>query len=183
MLEDSRLDPRMHDPEPVQRCGFPACGGACCLHGAWVDLVEVAGILRDADRIAPHMLGGFEDPADWFTDEAEADPHALSGKVRHTVVLAAPDHYGGTACVFLRADAKCALQVAGEATGEPWKHKPFYCILHPMMLDEQGRITLDEVNEMVAEPASCLHPAETSITLIDLFSEELAHLVGKFRGD
>ncbi len=94
--------------------------------------------------------------------------------------LNSPEHYGGTACVFLREDYKCALQVAGEAAGEhPWRFKPFYCILHPLDLDEKGRITLDESGLLVSEPASCLREAEISTSLLKLFEAELRYLLGE----
>jgi Fe-S-cluster containining protein len=174
------LHPRLSEHARLKRCDFPACGAACCLYGAWVDLVEIDDILANAARIAPHLRAGQRDPAGWFTDEAEADEHALSGQVRHTSVLPDEAHYGGTACVFLRDDHKCALQVAGEASGEhPWRFKPFYCILHPLMLDEQGRITLDESEALAREPASCLRPADEAVQISTLFRDELDHLLGK----
>ncbi|MCX8025754.1 MAG: hypothetical protein N3A60_11175, partial [Thermanaerothrix sp.] len=97
----------------------------------------------------------------------------------HTRVYADPAHYAGSACVFLRPDYKCALQVAGEAAGyHPWRFKPFYCILHPLDLDEQGRITLDAADALAEEPASCLRWAEEAQSLLDLFAEELRYLLG-----
>jgi hypothetical protein len=88
-------------------------------------------------------------------------------------------HYGGTACVFLRSDHKCALQVASQASGHhPWHWKPFYCILHPLDLDEEGRITLDETDLMLDEPGSCLRPATENIPLLVTFEEELRYFLG-----
>jgi hypothetical protein len=95
-------------------------------------------------------------------------------------VIPDPDHYGGTACIFMREDYECALQTAGVKAGfHPWRFKPFYCILHPLDLDEHGRITLDETHLLLAEPASCLRPAEKPIPLKETFSEELNYLLGK----
>ena len=86
-------------------------------------------------------------------------------------------HYGGTACIFLRQDAKCVLQVASEALGQhPWQLKPFYCILHPLDLDEEGRITLDKTEELMGEEASCLRPARGKMELKVIFEEELEYL-------
>jgi hypothetical protein len=95
-------------------------------------------------------------------------------------VLPDDAHYGGTACIFLRRDYLCALQVAASTNGlHPWRFKPFYCILHPLDLDEAGRITLDETGEMLAEPGSCLRPAEQPIPLIETFAPELRYLLGE----
>jgi len=130
--------------------------------------------------IAPHMPVEVAESLDWFDERREVDPHAISGEVGHTTVLSAPDHYGGTACIFLRRDHKCALQTAADdAQLHPWRFKPFYCILHPLDLDEQGRITLDETDQMLAEPGSCLRPTEESTPLIDTFAEELKYLLGE----
>ena len=155
-----RPSPRLSEKEAVQRCGWPACRAACCVYGTWVDAAHAADVLAHADLIRPHMPAGADDPAEWFGEEKEKDAHLPKGTAIHTTVVDDPDHYGGSACVFLREDYRCALQVAGEAAGEhPWRFKPFYCVLHPLDLDERGRITLDDVELMVDEPASCLRRA------------------------
>jgi len=170
----------MDTSEPLQRCHFPACKAACCAYGTWVDLAEVDGILTHLDLILPHMPPAHRQPDLWFDGQEEDDPHTLSGKVTHTTVLPDPDHYGGTACIFLRQDYECALQTtAAEADLHPWRFKPFYCILHPLDLDEDGRITLDETRLLLAEPASCLRPSDMEIPLRDTFAEEISYLLGK----
>jgi hypothetical protein len=175
-----RLNPRLTCAEPLRRCRLEECQAACCLHGAWVDLIEVETILAHAASIRPHLPPTQAMPELWFDERQEADEHALSGSVRHTTVLPAPDHYGGTACVFLRRDSKCALQVAAEAAGaHPWQLKPFYCILHPLDLDETGRITLDLNEALLAEPASCLRAAQDPVPLEETFAPELGYLLGK----
>ena len=109
----------------------------------------------------------------------EADAFTPSGEVVHTRVLSSPDHYGVTACVFLRRDHKCALQVAGERAGfHPWRFKPFYCVLHPLDLDDDGRITLDETVALLEEPASCLRASEQAVSLLEIFAQELRYLMG-----
>jgi len=97
----------------------------------------------------------------------------------HSRVLPDPTHYGGSACVFLREDSKCALQVAGNENGlHPWRFKPFYCILHPLDLDDEGHITLDENSLLLDEPASCLRPSDTVIPLTETFEPELRYFLG-----
>ena len=86
--------------EPLRRCRLDECRAACCLHGAWVDQVEIKDILSHADLIAPHMLAPAVAPSDWFDERQETDQYAISGEVGHTTILSVPDHYGGTACIF-----------------------------------------------------------------------------------
>ena len=164
----------------MRRCRLDECQAACCLHGAWVDRVEIKDILSHESLIAPHMPSEAADPADWFDQRREPDQYAISGEVGHTMVLPDPDHYGETACIFLRRDYKCALQTAAtEAHLHPWRFKPFYCILHPLDLDDQGRITLDDTDLMLSEPGSCLWPASHPLPLIETFAEELRYLLGE----
>lgn len=175
-----RLNPRLLRSEPLRRCRLEECRAACCLHGTWVDLVEIKDILAHASQIAQHMPAGAENPQDWFDERQEMDEYAISREVGHTSVLPDADHYGGTACIFLRPDYKCALQVTADQAGlHPWRFKPFYCILHPLDLDEQGRITLDETESMLSEPGSCLRRAGKSTPLTETFAEELRYLLGE----
>lgn len=174
-----RRHPRLNDHEPLQRCSLEACRGACCLHGVWADRLEVDAILGVAEHVAQYLPEGQRNPADWFDPGEEDDPFTASGRVVHTRVLENAAHYGGTACVFWRPeDAKCALQVAAQAAGEhPWRYKPFYCILHPLDLDDEGHITLDETAALLDESASCLRPADDATPLGEIFAEELAYLL------
>jgi len=173
------VHPRLLRAEPMQRCRLDACRGACCLHGVWVDLAERDDLLAHAGLIAPHLPSALRDPAAWFDGREDADEFSASGRVAHTTVLPDRSHYGGTACIFLREDFKCALQVAGQAAGEhPWRYKPFYCVLHPLDLDESGRITLDETAELLAEEGSCLRPAPRPTPLTRTFEPELRYLLG-----
>lgn len=165
--------------ERMRRCHLQDCRAACCLYGVWIDSGEAEDILAHAGLIIPHMPAGQHDPASWFDAARDADPFSKSGTVVHSRVLPDPTHYGGTACVFLRPDFKCALQVAGDAAGlHPWRFKPFYCVLHPLDLDEEGRITLDEADLLVDEPGSCLRPAENEILLAETFEPEIRYLAG-----
>ena len=169
--------PRLLQSEALRRCTLNECHAACCLHGVWVDTDKAADILAHAADILPCLPPEARDSRSWFTPEREPDPFVPSGEVIHTRVVEAPAHYGGTACIFLRPDYKCALQVAGEALGlHPWHFKPFYCILHPLDLDEEGRLTLDETRLLLEEPASCLRPSESIHPLREIFAPELAYL-------
>lgn len=172
-----RLSPRMGESEPIRRCGWPDCRAACCVYGVWIGEVEIEDILAHAHLVQPFMPDGLKDPSAWFKKDFEKDPFVPSKKVRHTEVVDDPDHYGGTACVFMQPDYRCALQSASEAAGEhPWRFKPFYCILHPLDLDAEGRISLDKTRYMVSEPASCLRSAEKKVALLELFKGEIEYL-------
>lgn len=174
-----RVNPRMLQSEPMQRCVLHECHGACCVFGVWVDKRERDDILANAALIAPYMTPGTEDPVDWFASYEDHDEFSPSKLVIHTAVETQPEHYGGTACIFLRPDHKCALQVAAVKNDlHRWRFKPYYCILHPLDLDDEGLITVDETATLVAEQGSCLRSAEKPIPLVDTFEEELRYLLG-----
>jgi hypothetical protein len=177
---ERRINPRLLESERMQRCTLGVCQAACCLHGVWIDRVEAQDIRLNAYWIAPHLEAENQNPADWFDGREEPDDNALSGWTVHSTVLPDPDHYGETACIFLRKDHKCALQVAADAAGlHPWRFKPFYCILHPLDLDEEGRITLDETHLMLEEPGSCLRSSDHPVPLLETFEPELRYLLGE----
>ena len=177
---EDRVDPRMLRSEPLRRCKLEECQGACCVFGVWVDLREVDDILHHTSLIIPHMPLESRNPGEWFVPVEDKDHLSPTGKVNHTAVENHPEHYGGTACIFWRGDAKCALQVAAIHNNfHPWRFKPFYCILHPLDQDEHGRITLDQSEELASEPGSCLRSSETSIPLLDTFAQELRYLLGE----
>lgn len=179
MNDRFQIDPFLKTSQHVQRCGWPNCGAACCIYGAWVDQTLVEDILRHADLISRYMPPDLHDPDLWFDGRIEPDEHALSGVVTHTVVLPDPDHYGGTSCIFLRTDRQCALQTAAQENDlHSWRFKPFYCILHPLEI-RGGRITLDDPAEMVDEPASCVRRSEQENLLEEVFREELEYLLGR----
>lgn len=176
---EKRINPRMLTAEPMRRCLLNECRGACCVFGVWVDQREMEDILANSALIVPHMSAGTENPADWFASYEDHDEFSPSKLVVHTAVETKPEHYGGTACIFWFSDGKCALQVAASANGmHPWRFKPYYCILHPLDLDEEGRITVDTTPDLVDEPGSCLRPADTPIPLVETFEEELRYLLG-----
>lgn len=176
----SRVNPRMLNAEALQRCKLGECKGACCVFGVWVDLREVDDIMRNANTILPHMPEDARTPGEWFAAVEDDDKRSPSGRVIHTAVENRPDHYKGTACIFCLADGKCALQVAAVANGmHPWRFKPFYCVLHPLDLDDNARITLDKMDEMINEEGSCVRPASHPVPLVDTFEPELKYLLGE----
>jgi len=174
-----QISPRLLKSEPLRRCGFPVCRAACCLYGVWVDMTEHDRILASAELVGSCLAPDHRESSTWFETVYETDPHTPSGEVIHTRVLESASHYGGSRCVFLREDSKCALQVAGELlSSDPWGLKPLYCILHPLDLDEEGRITLDETALLVEEAASCLVRTDEDIPLLMTFEPELRYFLG-----
>ena len=165
--------------EPMQRCKLNRCKAACCIYGVWIDSREAARILEFAEIIQQEMPENWRSLETWFDDRVDVDENVPSGKVVHSRVVDNPRHYGESACVFLRDDHKCALQTAAQkAEMHPWSLKPFYCILHPLDLDEKGRITLDDTGLLLDEPGSCLRPSKTLIPLMDTFEQELRYFLG-----
>jgi hypothetical protein len=160
----------------LRRCALAECRAACCLHGVWVDPLEMEDILRHADRILPHLPEQRRDASMWFGAVPEPDPFFPSGVVVPTAVLPAPDHYGGTECAFLRPDHLCALQRASEAEGlHPWRWKPFHCIIHPITF-EGGAFTIAPDDELAEEPGSCFRPGGGGQTMSDCLAGEIAFL-------
>jgi hypothetical protein len=176
----SQISPRLYRSEPIQRCKLGECRAACCLHGVWLDKLEVQDLLANQATIQPFLAEENRDPALWFDGREEADEFSTSGWVVHSSVVLDETHYGGTSCIFLRTDYKCALQAAADAAClHPWRFKPFYCILHPLDLDEQGFITLDETTLILNEEGSCLRPADQLIPLAETFEPELRYLLSE----
>ena len=180
MSERFFLHSRLNETAKIKRCDWPDCRANCCIYGAWVDKLHAEDILRHAPEISPHMEHEHKDPCCWFDGQEEPDDHALSGIVVHSTIIPNPYHLGGTSCIFLRRDHKCALQAAAEAAAEhPWRFKPFYCILHPLDIDEDGRITLDDEELLLSEPTTCLQSSRKEIQIKELFRAELEYLAGR----
>jgi hypothetical protein len=160
----------------LRRCSLAECRAACCLHGVWVDPLEREDILRNAARILPHMPAGRREPARWFGTVPEGDPFFPSGCVVPTAVIPNPGHYGGTECVFLRADHLCSLQKAADAEGmDPWRWKPFHCIIHPITF-EGGAFTIASDEDLAAEPGSCFRAGAPEGRMSDFLSGEIGFL-------
>ncbi|HEX7556930.1 MAG TPA: DUF3109 family protein [Leptolinea sp.] len=173
------INPRMQQSEPMTRCKLHECQAACCIYGVWIDQLEAEKIIQFAEIIRPEMPESWQNPKYWFDEREEADERAVSGIVVHSRVIESARHYGASACIFLKADNKCALQTAARKAGmHPWSLKPFYCILHPLDLDEKGRITLDDTGLLLDEPGSCVRPSKRLIPLVDTFEPELRFFLG-----
>lgn len=141
--------------------------------------MEADQLLENAALILPEMPEDRRNTAEWFDGREDVDEFSASGRVVHSRVVDNQKHYGGVSCVFLRDDHKCAIQTAAQKAGKhPWALKPFYCILHPLDLDEKGRITLDDTGLLLDEPGSCLRPSPVPVALLLTFEPELRHFLG-----
>jgi hypothetical protein len=171
-----RISPELYRPTRLRRCRLEECHAACCLHGVWVDPLEMEDILRHKEFILPHMPEGRRDPGNWFGGEREKDPFYPSGCVISTTALPNPAHYGGTECIFLRPDWLCALQVASRAAGHhPWRWKPFHCIIHPITI-EDGQFTIASDEELLAEEGGCFRAGTPGGRMSDFLAEEIEFL-------
>jgi hypothetical protein len=178
-MSSMEINPRMLESEHMIRCKLHECRAACCIYGVWVDEMEVQKIKDNSAIILPEMPIEWRNPVNWFDDREDIDEHLPSGRVIHSRVVDQLKHYGGSACVFLRPDHKCALQTAAHKAGRhSWDLKPFYCILHPLDLDEKGRITLDDSGLLLDEPGSCLRPSKVKVPLAITFEPELRYFLG-----
>ncbi len=173
------ISTRMYRKEPLKRCVLTNCSGVCCTYGVWIDLAEKEEIFTHQAVIEACMdpnSGGFDE---WFEREVEDDPFTKSGMVVHSKVVTRRKPFFRNTCIFQRKDHKCALQVAsGEIGKEAWYLKPFYCVLHPMDINDGGEITLDETKLIVEEEKSCLRYSNTPLSPIEIFEEELRYLLG-----
>ena len=180
MFKEFQIADRLLTDEKLRRCILHQCRAACCLYGVWMDETEQSNVFRYWDEIRKFMPEAYRAKAEaCFDERREPDEFLPSGQAVHSLVIEDKKHYGGTACVFLNSEHKCALQCASAAMGHhPWFLKPFYCILHPLDLDNVGHITLDDAALLADEPGSCLRPAEHGISLLVTFEEELRYFLG-----
>ena len=179
MREQLSISPRMFLRESLQRCKLPDCHGACCAYGVWVDLQEKEVIDEFGEIILSCMDPTEYKLRDWFLSDIEDDSYTHRGRVMHTRLVDRIMPFKRTTCIFLRTDHKCALQVASEKLGRhPWFLKPFYCVLHPLDLNDNSQITLDQTNILLEEEKSCLRFSEKLNAPIEIFEDELRYLLG-----
>jgi len=182
MAWNKTIAKRMFHKEKLKRCILHKCHGVCCTYGVWIDLEEKQRILENFKVVQSCMDQKFLDFDDWFVGQVENDPYTESGVVIHSKLIERDIPFSRKTCVFLRPDHKCALQVASKIIGKhPWYLKPFYCILHPMDINQDGEITLDETKIIKEEPKSCLRVSDIYSAPIEIFEEELRYLLGDSR--
>ena len=181
MIKGRAVDRGLLEARPMRRCHLDECQSHCCTGGVWIHTRQADDLVANQDLIFPHLPPERRDVSQWFDGELERDddfPEA--GPVTGTAVVNDPTHPAGTACIFLRPDRMCGLQAAGIAAGEhPWRFKPFYCALHPLVLDE-GELSLAEDSEIYKEGGSCNRPNPGElIPLYELFQAEVKLVLGE----
>lgn len=144
---------------PLRRCDLAVCRGTCCHDGVYLG-PEEAEVLREVVSEARSELEamGLELPpqpvvyGSW-RGTISGPKTAVRAEPKHGLVEGYPTHFPETACVFLLADARCALQSLAMDRGlPPWFYKPLTCWMHPLALDgvEEDRPVLtlhDEAND------------------------------------
>jgi len=181
IVKGVRIDAELLEVRAMRRCLTEECQSHCCTGGVYLSTRQAADILAHAHLIQPHLPEERRDPALWFDGQVEPDEdHPEGGEVTGTCVVPDPTHPAGQACLFLRPDRRCALQAAGLAAGEhPWRFKPFYCALHPLVYVDK-RLVLSEDSEIYLEGGSCSRPHEAApIALYKLFDVELKLVLGE----
>lgn len=179
MIKSLSISKRLFLLEPLQRCKLKDCFGACCEYGVWIDLKEKERILDHSNVIVTCMDEEHKNPEIWFDDEMEDDSYTESGWVVHSRLVWKKQPFKRKTCIFLRSDHKCALQVASEKLKKHhWFLKPFYCILHPLELNEFDQISLDDTQVLMEEARSCLRKSQQLTAPIIIFEEELRYLLG-----
>jgi hypothetical protein len=176
-----KVDTQLLQARPIRRCLPGECQSHCCGWGVDLNVKEAEDILAHAELVQPHLPPERRDPALWFDDTNHAEyDHPDGGRLTGTSVVDDATHPTGHNCLFLRADRKCALQVAGIAAGEhPWRYKPFYCASHPLTFDHK-KVTLDDTNPLYLKGGSCHRPTADGATVpvYQLFEPEMRLLLG-----
>lgn len=175
------VDRKLLEARAVCRCTLDQCQARCCGGGVAIKVEHANDILAHQQLILPHVPPANRDPQTWFEWEFENDDdHPEGGTCIGTQVVADSTHPDGQRCIFLRSDRRCALQVAGVAAGEhPWRFKPFYCSLYPLVFDRH-RLILDDENEVYRGGGSCQRAsAGERIPLYQLFDVEVKLALGE----
>ncbi len=170
-----KLDKSLWRTARGERCELHVCGGACCVNGIWVDLRHVQRVLDAAETVRPFMAPDYADNEDlWFGDETLETADFASGIGLPTAVGPRADGSGRQGCVFVRADHKCALQMASEAAGLPWPGlKPFDCATYPILRSD-GAVQVDYESAKHHPGADCQQGGPTQRRMRDVFAEEIA---------
>ncbi len=170
-ISNLRVHPSFFGRQFTSGCSMMNCNADCCRHGVMADVQERDEILKHTDMILRYMEPHQElDPSSWFEEE-EHDLDFPSGRAVGTQVRA----YG---CVFLDSAGRCVLQKAAVGEGmHKFALKPFYCVAYPVTI-EHGELIIDDA-DFVNRSACCSTVKDGTLTVFDVCSEELEHVLGK----
>lgn len=126
---------------PLKRCDLRSCRATCCHDGVYLgpEESEVIQTLVESERAAIESEG-VELPSQCvvygsWRDVASGPKTAVRSDAKQGM-SGYPGHFPRTACVFLLADARCALQSFAVSRGlDPWHYKPLTCWMHPLAID------------------------------------------------
>ncbi len=127
---------------PLRRCDLAVCAGTCCHDGVYLGPEEAGAVRRIVEESRVELEGmGLGLPeqvvvyGSW-QDAVSGPKTAVRHQPKHGVVEDYPAHFPETACVFLLADARCALQALATRRGlPPWYYKPVTCWMHPLSIE------------------------------------------------
>lgn len=170
IIKGISVHPQLLESRPTQRCNYLDCGSACCRNGVYIDVDQSNLILEHAEEIKPFLRPETRDERTWFDGVYDIDSDYPSGRGQGTNVVSHPTHSTGSACVFLREDLKCGLQVASTGLGRsPWHFKPYYCALHPLTVWDKWLLMEEELEHL---GGTCLVPGDVS-PLYTVFADEI----------
>jgi len=123
----TKVSPRFHKKIFVSGASVRNCNGKCCMHGTTASVKERDKILRHADIVSAEMTSrARHDKKRWFWKKPFEDDDFVAGKGVYTKTI-------DGACVFLRDDKLCALQIASKKhLGNDYALKPSVCLLWPV---------------------------------------------------
>lgn len=133
----------------VARCEISVCQGMCCYDGVYV-APEAAAVIERVARAHAEFFAGLHltlpdrviVEGDWPWKMGGLKT-AVACRPFSKTVAGFPLHFADTACVFLTADGRCALQLLSVHLGRhPWHFKPVKCWMHPITLEGEARAVL-----------------------------------------
>lgn len=154
------------------RCVLAECKGACCRNGIWVDEGHIARVRARAAEVVPQMEPERRDPALWFSmGELMESADFPTGRGRPTEVIIDPDDESKDACIFLRRDFLCALQLTAPEL------KPFDCYTYPVLRSD-GELTMDLTSPKELGGADCQRACTPPRSVLEVFEIELRTALG-----
>jgi hypothetical protein len=169
IINGLKIDPKIFTRKFVQCCDISKCCGVCCSTGVYADKLEYENILSIKDRIIDSMDETQPKNEDaWFSEPiSDIDfPSGIKIGINHS----------NAKCVFQDKNAVCTIQkLSKELTGDPWKYKPYYCIIFPLV-DEDKTLTID--NYHLKRIKYCGLKEEYTSTIFEACRCELEYALG-----